>query len=210
MKLYIYTHCPFCARVQYIANRLGITLEEVIVDYHDEKTPTGLIGKKMVPILIKDDGSIMAESDDIAAYFLSIAQSNEPRQPRQATQDWQQRAFPTLIRIGYPRWPELDLPEFATAASRQAWIAKKQTPELNFAELLESTPTTVQHVEALLTVTEAKLNIHDHQAEIPLVDQAIYFSLLRGYSCEASIRWPEKLYRWLETQSHETHLPLLR
>lgn len=62
MKLYIYDHCPFCARVAFVARSLGLTVELVSVDYHDAQTLIDLIGKKMVPVLEKDDGSIMAES----------------------------------------------------------------------------------------------------------------------------------------------------
>ncbi|KKN44763.1 hypothetical protein LCGC14_0689740 [marine sediment metagenome] len=47
MKLYTYSHCPFCARVSYIAGKLKIKLEEVIIDYDDIETPTNLIGKKI-------------------------------------------------------------------------------------------------------------------------------------------------------------------
>lgn len=62
MKLYIYDHCPFCARVAFVARSLGLTVELVSVDYHDAQTLIDLIGKKMVPVLEKDDGSIMRKA----------------------------------------------------------------------------------------------------------------------------------------------------
>ncbi|WP_289169909.1 glutaredoxin domain-containing protein [uncultured Pseudoalteromonas sp.] len=46
MKLYSYSHCPFCARVKYVAGKLGIKLDDVVLDYDDTETPTKLIGKK--------------------------------------------------------------------------------------------------------------------------------------------------------------------
>ena len=76
MKLYIYDHCPFCARVAYIAQSLELNIELVSVDYDDAQTLIDLIGKKMVPVLQKDDGSIMAESLDIIAYFMNLKSSD--------------------------------------------------------------------------------------------------------------------------------------
>lgn len=46
MKLYIYDHCPFCARVAYIAQSLGLDIELVSVDYDDAQTLIDLIGKR--------------------------------------------------------------------------------------------------------------------------------------------------------------------
>ena len=45
MKLYSYSHCPFCACVKYVAGKLGIKLDDVVLDYDDTETPTKLIGK---------------------------------------------------------------------------------------------------------------------------------------------------------------------
>ncbi|MDG3088566.1 glutaredoxin 2 [Vibrio hannami] len=127
MKLYIYEHCPFCSRVLYIARKLGVNLEEVVVGYDDVETPTTLIGKKKVPILVKDNGEVMAESGDIITCLLDIKMSNEVRTPSKQALDWQSRAFYTLIRIGYPRWSQFKLEEFSTKESRAAWIERKQS-----------------------------------------------------------------------------------
>ncbi len=65
MKLYIYEHCPFSARVRFVAGMLNIQLDVINIAYDDESTTTNLIGAKQVPLLIKDDGEAMAESLDI-------------------------------------------------------------------------------------------------------------------------------------------------
>ena len=56
MKLFIYDHCPFCVKARMIfgLKRQPIRLVTLLND--DETTPFNLIGTKMVPILIKDDG----------------------------------------------------------------------------------------------------------------------------------------------------------
>ncbi|EPJ9885427.1 glutaredoxin 2, partial [Serratia marcescens] len=68
MKLFIYDHCPFCVKARMIfgLKRLPIRLVTLLND--DETTPFNLIGQKMVPILVKDNGDAMPESLDIVRY----------------------------------------------------------------------------------------------------------------------------------------------
>lgn len=67
MKLYHYVHCPFCVRVRMALGYLNIQYESVVVQYHDEKTPVELSGKKMLPIFKFSENSVMNESLDIIA-----------------------------------------------------------------------------------------------------------------------------------------------
>ncbi|MBF4426913.1 glutathione S-transferase N-terminal domain-containing protein, partial [Vibrio anguillarum] len=83
MKLYIYEHCPFSARVRYVAGMLNIPLDVINIAYDDDKTTTDLIGTKQVPLLIKDNDEVLAESLDIIVIFLELARSTETSQPSQ-------------------------------------------------------------------------------------------------------------------------------
>lgn len=65
MKFYHYPHCPFCQRVRLVLKAKGISYENKPLSYADGKTPTGLIGKKMLPIIAFDDGTVMGESLDL-------------------------------------------------------------------------------------------------------------------------------------------------
>lgn len=76
MKLYIYDHCPFCVRARMIFGLKKVAVEEVILLDNDIETPTRMIGRKMVPILEKEDGSYLPESLDIVRY---VDQLSEPR-----------------------------------------------------------------------------------------------------------------------------------
>lgn len=209
MKLYIYDHCPFCARVAFVARSLGLTVELVSVDYHDAETLIDLIGKKMVPVLEKDDGSIMAESLDIISYFMDLANSDEPREPANPVTQFQTRAFPLTQRIGRPRWWKLDLPEYRTEESKAAWRESKETDEFNFDKLIEQTPQFVQLINPLLKDAELLLNFEKGESTLPLIDQAVYFSMLRGFYVESSIEWPPTLDRWMERKSKELGVGLL-
>lgn len=210
MKLYSYSHCPFCARVKYVAGKLGIKLDDVVLDYDDTETPTKLIGKKMVPILEKDDGTVMSESNDIISLFIELAGSNEAIKPTEGAIEWQGGSFAPLLQIGLPRWPLLDLKEFKTEPSRIAWEDKKQTIDLNFVQLIEDTANIVLQVNELLIGTEKQLNISNGKASLSLVDSAIYYSILRGLYCEPTITWPEQLNLWMNYQALESGVPLVK
>lgn len=66
ITLYHYAHCPFCVRVRMTFGALGLPYKSVVLPYNDEKTPTSLSGKKMLPIA-DIDGKIQNESLDIMA-----------------------------------------------------------------------------------------------------------------------------------------------
>jgi glutaredoxin 2 len=65
MKLYIYEHCPFCARARMIFGLKGLPVDLQVIMEGDVETPIRLIGKKVVPILEKADGTFMSESLEI-------------------------------------------------------------------------------------------------------------------------------------------------
>ncbi|ARP40769.1 glutaredoxin 2 [Vibrio syngnathi] len=210
MKLYIYDHCPFCARVAYIAQSLGLNIELVSVDYDDAQTLIDLIGKKMVPVLQKDDGSIMAESLDIIAYFMDLKSKDEQREPSEQAALFQSRSFPLTQQIGRPRWWNLDLAEYRSAGAKEAWRVSKETEGFNFEELLEKTPQYVQLINPLLKDAELLLELENGESSLPLIDQALYFSLLRGFYVEPSIEWPPELDCWMERKSKDLGIGLLK
>ncbi|MDP5254677.1 MULTISPECIES: glutaredoxin 2 [unclassified Vibrio] len=210
MKLYIYEHCPFCARVAFVANALNLDLEYQVVDYADANTLIDLIGKKMVPVLEKDDGTVMAESLDIIALFIEQAGLDTTHQPSEAVLAFQQQAFPLVQGIGYPRYTRLGLKEYPTQASHEAWRAKKETPELNFERLLAETDHLVSQVNERLVSAQQLLEIEQGQSALSLVDQAVMFSLLRVFYAESSIEWPEDLQQWMEKNAAKEGATLLR
>jgi len=65
MKFYHYPHCPFCQRVRLVLKAKGLEYENIMPSYADVKTPTDLIGSKMLPIIDFGDGTVMGESLDL-------------------------------------------------------------------------------------------------------------------------------------------------
>ncbi|KJF83166.1 GrxB family glutaredoxin [Photobacterium angustum] len=209
MKLYIYEHCPFSARVRYVAGMLNIPLTVTCIAYDDDKTTNALIGTKQVPLLIKDDGDALAESLDIIQYFIELAQSSETIEISKAVFDWQKKAFLPLQKIGYPRWSNMALPEFETVSARKAWLVKKESDELNFDKLLQDTPNIANDVESLIEQAKTILQLETSQP-VRLIDGAIMFSILRGFFSSPEIKWDNTVKDWMESVSVKTHVSLLK
>ena len=59
MKLFMFEHCWLCFRVRMTAALKQKHLQEVVVLDDDTDTMVALVGKRVVPILVKDDGQPM-------------------------------------------------------------------------------------------------------------------------------------------------------
>src|SRR5579863_7113244 len=64
MKLYMFEHCSLCFRVRMTAAFKRLHLQETAVLDDDSDTMIGLVGKRVIPILMKDCGQPMLESMD--------------------------------------------------------------------------------------------------------------------------------------------------
>ena len=69
MKLYMFEHCSLCFRVRMMAALKRMHLQETVVLDDDSDTMVGLVGKRVIPILVKDDGQPMLESMDMVKYI---------------------------------------------------------------------------------------------------------------------------------------------
>src|SRR5215475_14370354 len=69
MRLYLFEHCSICFRVRMTAALKRLHLQETVVLEDDSETMIGLVGKRIVPILVKDDGKPMLESMDMVTYI---------------------------------------------------------------------------------------------------------------------------------------------
>lgn len=75
----------------------------------------------------------------------------------------------------------MNLPEFKTASAQQAWRVKKETTELHFESLLKDTSQIALQVQACIDAVKPLLKLHSYQ-HVALIDEAIIFSILRGFS----------------------------
>jgi len=72
MRLYLFEHCSLCFRVRMAAALKHLHLQEMVVLEDDSETMIGLVGKRVIPILVKDDGRAMLESMDMVAHIDSL------------------------------------------------------------------------------------------------------------------------------------------
>ena len=54
LKLFMFEHCSICFRVRMTAALKRLHLQETVVLEDDSETMIGLVGKRVIPILVKD------------------------------------------------------------------------------------------------------------------------------------------------------------
>lgn len=126
MELFIYEHCPFCCRPQMIIGLKQLDVAIGIIMEGDAETPTRMVGRKVVPILRRDDGSFMPESMDIVHYLDQASAPAVISAGNNAAIDaWVERVWPLMLRLCVPRFTRADFRELATDEARAAFIARE-------------------------------------------------------------------------------------
>lgn len=190
MKLYIYEHCPFCTRALMIRGfkQLDIPVETILED--DVERPTRMVGRKVVPILQKDDGSFMPESMDIVRYLdatfpppvLSAA-------PLPAIDDWCKRAADTVYRLCVPRFTRADFAELSTPQARTAFIEREIRAFGDLDALTAATPALLEELAPLLVELEGYVRAPG--SDVGESDFQLY-PLLRSLSIVKGMRFGPK------------------
>lgn len=206
MKLYIYANCPFCDRVSYVGRKLNIEFEEVVVDYADDKIGTDTYKKRTMPILLDAEGIEITNSSHIIDYFMTLAKSQERREPDHSTLTWQMRAFPLIQKIGLSQWTHFSLGKYYKEKSHEQWASHKQTKAMKFNGLFNEKGSLVQQISQLLIEAESLLlvilHLSENQVESSLMDKAIIYSLLREFYLVTDIEWPKALMLWLQLEGN--------
>lgn len=117
MKLYMFEHCSLCFRVRMIAALKNVNLREKNVLNDDSETIINLVGRRVIPILAKDDGTPMLDSMDMVAYIDAIGEPLLTRPERPAIAEIEEKNLKISSPLTMPRYPLLGLPEFATVAA---------------------------------------------------------------------------------------------
>lgn len=197
MKLYVYDHCPFCVRSRMIFGLKDVACEIITLPNDDEETPTRLIGKKMLPVLVTESHEAIGESLDIVKYIdenygasvLTVA--DDP-----AIEAWMEEATKLIYPLAIPRWASADFEEFRQDAARKYFVSKKEAVFGPFQRLLQQTETMVTEINAKLEVLELLLSQQEQDtAHFSLTDIRLY-PLLRSLSIVKGIKWPLRVDAW--------------
>jgi len=198
MRLYMFEHCSLCFRVRMIAALKRLHLQETVVLDDDSETMIGLVGKRVIPILVKDDGRPMLESMDMVGYIDGRGGSllAGPQRPEVGT--LADKIVAKTAPLTMPRYPLLGLPEFATIAALDHYNLRKRNAYGDFVELRASTR---HHIGALMPDLEEL----DRLLESPLaingslsLDDIRVLPLLRSAAVVKGLRFPRKVRDYFE------------
>ena len=209
MRLYYYDHCPFCTRARMIIGLRGLDVEQVALANDDEATPIGLVGKKMVPILIKADGTAMGESLDIVRYLDEYAGGERLDDTiRPEVQAWLDKVNTYSNQLLSPRSTRIGLPEFATESARAYYTAKKSAQYGDFAENLARTDELLARLHKDLPALLPLITSPDHLGARLGYEDIITFPLLRNLTMVKGVDYPPAVRRYVETMSAQSRVPL--
>lgn len=215
MKLYIYDHCPFCikARMVFGLKQVPVAVQMLLND--DVDTPTRMVGKKLVPILEKEDGTYMGESMDIVRYIderytmpTGEKQSVLAGDTRPEVTAWCQPASKAINSLCMPRWIELAQHEFTTQAARDYFQHKKEAMIGPFAEAKANSAALIEQVNAHLL--ELAPLIASPQAVNGTLseDDFALFPLLRQLSVVNGVHYPEAVEAYRREMAKRTGVAL--
>lgn len=139
MRLYMFEHCSICFRVRMTAALKKLHLQEVVVLDDDTDVMTELVGKRVIPILVKDCGQPMLESMDIVKYIDGQGETALRGPERVEVAALADRIAAKTAPLTMPRYPLLGLPEFSTAAALDHYNLRKRKTMGDFVELRANT-----------------------------------------------------------------------
>jgi glutaredoxin 2 len=177
----------------------GLHLQETVVLEDDSKSMIDLVGKRVVPILVKDDGKPMLESMDMVAHIDAIGQPIFVGPQRGELAAWASATADKNAPLTWPRYPLLGLPEFSTISARDHYIVRKRQKLGDFVELRAKTR---EQIDALMP----ELETLDQLIESPTavngklsLDDIRVLPLLRSAAVVKGLRFPGKVRDYFET-----------
>src|SRR5580700_1174837 len=198
MRLYLFEHCSVCFRVRMTAALKRLHLQETVVVEDDSETMIGLVGKRVIPILVKDDGRPMLESMDMVAYIDGIGDPVLTGPQRVEISEWADKTVPKSVPLTMPRYPLLGLPEFGTVAALDHYIVRKQKKLGDFVELRAKTREQIDalmpELEALDRLIESPMAVN---GKLSLVDIRV-LPLLRSAAIVKGLRFPLRVREYFE------------
>jgi glutaredoxin 2 len=199
MRLYLFEHCSLCFRVRMTVALKRRHLAETVVLDDDSKTMTDLVGKRVVPILVKDDGAPMLESMDMVAYIDGLGEPVLTGRQRADIAAWAERAVAKTAPLTMPRYPLLGLPEFATVAARDHYILRKHKTYGDFAALRAKTREQIDALMPELDALDRLVESADAVNGTLSRDDILVLPLLRAAAVVEGLRLPHKVRDYFET-----------
>lgn len=187
----------------------NLPVEQVMIANDDEATPVGLVGKKVVPILVKEDGTAMPESLDIVRYVdTHYGNPIITENIRAEIEEWANNLSKVYNHLLLPRFVKLDLAEFEKQSAIDYFVKKKTESIGDFAQNLAETDKYIATVQPLiddlsdLIKSEKALN-----GELSLED-IIVFPMLRNLTCVKALQFPPKVLDYINKMAELSKIDL--
>jgi glutaredoxin 2 len=173
-------------------------LQETVVLEDDTATMVGLVGKRVVPILVKDDGQPMLESMDMVGFIDGLGGPILTGPQRSVIAAWADKVAAKTAPLTWPRYPLLGLPEFGTIAALDHYTVRKRKQLGDFVELRAKT-------RELIAALMPELEELDRLIEGPSaingklsLDDIRVLPLLRSAAVVKALRFPHKVRDYFE------------
>ncbi|UJF23916.1 glutaredoxin 2 [Suttonella sp. R2A3] len=207
MKLYYYDHCPFCTRARMAAGLLNLNVEGIILDNDDEETPNALIGKKMLPILVKEDGEAIGESLDIVDYFYQVAGHTLDKTVRPEIKAWLEKVGDYAAHLVMPRVVEVGFEEFATQSAIDYYSVKKSQMVGDFADNIARSDEWLGRINADLETLAPLIGCAEAvNGQASSLEDILLFPILRNLSIVKGIDWAEKVHDYVVQMGRATDI----
>ncbi len=202
MQLYVYDHCPYCVRAMMIFGLKELDVKINVILNDDEVTPTNLVGKKVVPILIKEDGEAMPESLDIVNYIdthygIPILRKDVRPEVEAVLKDITSYSNYLLM----PRFINLDVPEFATQSAIDYFTKKKTEYVGDFAQHMSKTDEYLSRLKLDLDKLESLVIGGTSLNQSLSLEDILVFPILRNLTCVKGLKFPEKIDNYVKKMS---------
>lgn len=212
MKLLMFEHCSLCFRVRMTAGLKGLPLAEQVVEDDDSAAMTALVGRRVIPILVLDDGTPMLESWDMVAHIDGLAGPPilaGPEDP--AIADLAARMLRITPSLTMPRYPLLPLPEFRTVAARDHFLVRKRAAYPDMAALRARTREFLARLAPLFEDLAARIDSPEAINGTPSRDDLRILPLLRSVAVVEGLRFPPPVAAYFHAMLARTgHRPLPR
>ena len=158
----------------------------------------GLVGKRVIPILVKDDGQAMLESMDMVNYIDSQGEPILVGPQRPEVADWAEIFTSKTGPLTMPRYPLLGLPEFATVAALDHYTLRKRKRFGDFVELRANTRRYVSELMPDLDKLDELIESADSINAALSLDYVRVLPLLRSGAVVKGLRFPPKVRDYFE------------
>jgi glutaredoxin 2 len=192
-----------------IAALKRLHLQETVVLDDDSETMIGLVGKRQIPILVKNDGAAMLESMDMVGYVDSVDERVLTGPERKAVAVWAERVLTKLAPLTQPRYPLLGLPEFASIAALDHYNLRKRKALGDFVELRANTRLHIARFRPDLDELDGLIQSPLAINGLLSLDDIRVLPLLRSAAVVKGLRFPSKVRDYFETMmNHIGYSPL--